>query len=195
MQYDPREIEMQTYALSYSYPVSNENLPWDNETSPHAVVFNEHFYSLPEMQMDLAPPPVEDPFEYSHDEVMEEFQAPEPVWIPETASSKASTEASGGVAIGREECGMMVPLGTNLDEQLNFIIESTKKRVKPIDKQKKRKRSRKSKAQLEILNRELANKSGVGKEIIKRVAKETGLKEIQVYKWYWDHKAKDVLPL
>jgi len=75
-----------------------------------------------------------------------------------------------------------------LDAQLDFIMETTKKHQKPREKYQRR--NRKTPQQLKILIDELGNEQNANKSQMKEVAKKTGLTELQVYKWYWDRKAK-----
>lgn len=78
----------------------------------------------------------------------------------------------------------------SLDTQLDFIMVSSKKYSRVPANERKRKRSRKTQAQLDVLIQELGDVQTVDKDKMKDIAQRTGLKEIQVYKWFWDRKPK-----
>jgi hypothetical protein len=101
--------------------------------------------------------------------------------------SVISTEASGPIIVTMP---FVIPMQSiyTLDAQLDFIMETTKKYQKPREKYQKR--NRKTSKQLKILIDELGNEQNASKSQIKEVATKTGLTELQVYKWYWDRKAK-----
>ena len=78
----------------------------------------------------------------------------------------------------------------SLDEKIDAIIESTKRKCKKVKYELKYKRNRKSKDQIKILTDEFMKGSTIANERLNELANETGLSKIQVYKWYWDYKTK-----
>ena len=78
-----------------------------------------------------------------------------------------------------------------LEEKLDRIFASSKpmfsKRIKKISKSGKI-RKRKSKDQLKVLISELDKEKTISRSRMDELAKETGLKPLQIYKWFWDHK-------
>ena len=92
-----------------------------------------------------------------------------------------------------EEIGSESKDNTHIDEQLNFIFNSIK-RNKCLDDLEiagaKPQRTRKSKFQVEILQRELGNCKNATGKMIKDAAKKAGLKKLQAYKWYWDKQKR-----
>jgi len=80
-----------------------------------------------------------------------------------------------------------------LDDQLDFILGSVK-RNKCADgswpENQQSQRTRKSREQVTILLKELGNCVSVTNKKMKEVAAKTGLKKLQVYKWYWDFKKR-----
>ena len=209
MQSEPREIEMQTYSFSYAYDTTRPqcpSYPWDDEQS-NPVVFNNNFYSIPDHENHTSA--LNDSFDFTLGEDMKDLTTPESIFTQEAPQEMAleldpeeqqpepelvfdaASQASTDVSATPIQDTMNIPQSANLDAQLDFIMESTKKKAKLIEKPSKSKRNRKTKEQLEILSRELSNKIGITKEKLKSVSKETGLKPLQVYKWYWDHKAAE----
>ena len=80
---------------------------------------------------------------------------------------------------------------STLDEKIEAIIKSTRKKAKNVKKTTPVcKRKRKSKDQLRILNEKLCTNDLVPNEKLNEIANEIGLTKIQVYKWYWDNKIK-----
>lgn len=198
MQFNSQPInqdqEMSENSPIFTFPnISETHTPfsWENEDfGNNAVVFNDQFYSIPEVN--LLPPVCEDPMNLDKqlDQIMEDLPECSEENMINDQESVASTDVTSNSGLRlHEKTGL--PQETSMDAQLEFIMQSTKKKTKAEDKTKKNKRNRKTKEQLEILDRDITNKSGVTKEKIKQVAKLTGLKELQVYKWYWDHKAKN----
>ena len=76
----------------------------------------------------------------------------------------------------------------SLEDKLTTIVRSIKKKNKKVKQESKCKRGRKSKKQLEVLNRELEKGESLTNEKINEISKETGLSAMQVYKWFWDYK-------
>ena len=181
MQDEAREIEMQIFSLSYSYPLSQpSSLPfnWENEGS---LVLNNNFYSHMEQDEFMLP-------DGKEPELLECMQ--ENGGFSEQAADLESCSCPSTDATSNQVPLTTVPEVTTLDEQLEFIMESTKKPPKTKSEERKLRRNRKTAEQLAVLTKELAGQLNVTKEMIKKVSQATGLKEIQVYKWYWDHRAK-----
>jgi hypothetical protein len=78
----------------------------------------------------------------------------------------------------------------SMDEQLDFIIETTRKHHKVPNKNEKRTKARKKPTQLAALQTELDSLGVPSREQIRNIAQRIGLKEVQVYKWYWDQRHK-----
>ena len=76
----------------------------------------------------------------------------------------------------------------SLEDKLTTIVGSIKRKNKKVKQKSKCKRGRRSKKQLEVLNRELVNGGNLTNEKISEISKETGLSATQVYKWFWDYK-------
>jgi len=201
MSLHPKEIEMQTYSMSYSYPeVYPTSLPyhWDGDCS---LTLNQTIYVPEEDRVPELPDQL-----FSDEENNELAKEPEPsaplispmhcdgdetVRQESLASlGSVSTQAAGSVSSN--------PSGSvgSIDEKLDFILDSVKKQKKPAvkkpptDKKHKLTRKRKTNAQLEILQKELEDDDVMDKSRMKELAEKTGLKESQVYKWYWDNKHK-----
>ncbi len=83
-----------------------------------------------------------------------------------------------------------------IEEQLDIIFASvrgpSKKTIRKIKSGEAliRARERKTKTQIETLERELADIKELDSENIAKIAEKTGLRKTQVYKWYWDHKKR-----
>ena len=81
----------------------------------------------------------------------------------------------------------------SLNAQLEFIMQTTKKPPKAAPPEKKCKRSRKTKKQLDIMKdalSELEQGQGMEKKQVVEIATKTGLSEVKVYKWFWDRGHK-----
>ena len=196
MQFPPKEIELQTYSCSYAYPVnSSPILPyqWDGECH---LVLNDRFYASgepeqPENEHNFSfEVELKDTLELKEETPAESMAMEDSCSINMETCSVQSTEATMsnngkiGAYAGKK--------GQNIDEQLDFIMESSKKHPKVDNADKKHRRNRKSKEQLDVLIQELDHLEEVDNDTIKGVATRTGLKEIQVYKWFWDRKNKPV---
>lgn len=68
--------------------------------------------------------------------------------------------------------------------------DPTIKRKRAVTQEVKGKRVRKTKSQIEALTQEYERNSNWDNEEIEAIAAKLGLKKKQVYKWYWDFKAK-----
>jgi len=84
---------------------------------------------------------------------------------------------------GIERCKM-------LENQLEFIMGRCKRTSKDNQKNKKTKRNRKTQQQLDILSEEFKKDRDFGKARVRMLGEKTGLSEMQVYKWFWDHNEK-----
>ena len=193
-----KEIELQTYSKSYACQVSPFAVPslpyhWDGECH---LVINDNFYShSPRSPVEVHQPEEVD-FDVSLDAPYEKMEdcsvASETYSVAHTLMS-ASTNST-------EPNDMRPPVTESadkgkfqsLDAQLDFIMETSKKHPKISAAERKHKRNRKTPQQLDMLMKELDKvlESNFDKEKIRDVAIQTGLAEIQVYKWYWDHKSK-----
>ena len=56
-----------------------------------------------------------------------------------------------------------------------------------------KRRQRKNKDQVKILEQEYKKNNNWTREYIKKVSQKLGLRECQVYKWHWDQRKKDGL--
>ena len=188
MKQEKKEIELQTYSISYTSPVSCPSLlsyHWDGECH---LVINDNFYSHSPVnqQMDFAEVP-DFEVEGSYDK-MEGCLS--------DVQSSNNMEVSTGVSTDGAVSNFDAPIPSvttnphSLEDQLDFIMESSKKHTKTQAAEKKHRRNRKTPAQLDILTTELGSLQTVDKDKIREVASQTGLSEIQVYKWFWDRKAK-----
>ena len=80
----------------------------------------------------------------------------------------------------------------SLNEKIDAIMESTKRKNKQIKHEMKYKRNRKSKEQVIILHEELSKGLEMTNEKLNEISMKTGLSKVQVYKWYWDYKNKKI---
>ena len=216
MQYQPKEIELQTYSISYAYPATLPSaLPYSWNEECHLVV-NNRFYSSAHHEQDneaemereeelIEQPELPAPLEFEvnspcakMEDVLSEdqysyYSSSNNLSVSASSVSASdirsthSSQATNTTARGAKHESSMKK---TLDEQLDFIMESGKKPPKPKVDKKRQKRSRKTKTQLAVLEKELKDVINADKEKIKSVALLTGLKEVQVYKWYWDRRAK-----
>eukprot|EP00826_Nyctotherus_ovalis_P031264 TRINITY_DN2495_c0_g2_i5.p1 TRINITY_DN2495_c0_g2~~TRINITY_DN2495_c0_g2_i5.p1 ORF type:complete len:179 (-),score=37.16 TRINITY_DN2495_c0_g2_i5:152-688(-) len=91
--------------------------------------------------------------------------------------------------------------GKTIDQKLNFILGSVKRKIRRhIRKPKKAAvrrvpRKRKTQDQINALTRELEEGEEFDKERLKEIAEKTGLNASQVYKWYWEHRRKTSLDM
>ena len=190
MQNPNNEIELKTYSISYAYPVTYPSqLPysWECERQ-NQVLINTSFYSSAILEPNLEddrehmeePQDQEGEYEKMEDCSREDeslFSCDNPV---QSANDGASTKESSTKSYENSA----------IDKQLDFIFESVKRQPKDKLPPKPKLRNRKTPSQLAALTRELGGQATVDKEKIRKLAKELGLKEVQVYKWYWDQKAK-----
>jgi hypothetical protein len=56
-----------------------------------------------------------------------------------------------------------------------------------------KRRQRKNKDQIKVLENEYKKNPDWSREYIKRTSQKLGLRECQVYKWHWDQRKKDGL--
>lgn len=87
---------------------------------------------------------------------------------------------------------------TGIDQRLNFIFSSLKRgrcggEDDSLDSDHPA-RTRKSRTQVEKLQRELGGCSNVTSKQISEAAFKAGLKKLQVYKWYWDNRKRGRIP-
>lgn len=75
-----------------------------------------------------------------------------------------------------------------MDEQLDFIMATTKRSKK--QKEINQKRSRKTPEQILTLEKELGGLKNASRSKIRTVATKAGLTTMQVYKWFWDRRFK-----
>ena len=186
MEHYSEQNKMPTYYLQNESetPIPG-TLPYHWDGDAHLVI-NENFYStslLDDEAMESNFP------DFSTTETVESMKdvLPEPDYTMLGSGSFLSTiesSSDNGLQTPSEESQV-----ENIDAKIDFIIETTKKPPKGACTQK-RKKGRKTQAQLEILQKELGNVKNADKSLIKAVALKTGLKEVQVYKWYWDRKPK-----
>ncbi len=201
MQPESREVEMPTYTMNYGEPVAQAAptpFVWEGGNT---VVINENFYTNFEKENMMAdeevkpqveaPPQTEevdfpDLFGSPHDEFDMLFGLKD----SDTLEERSCPSMNGTSTKGSVQTVQTVPDIPSLDSQLDFIMGTARRSKKFEFKEKKHKRSKKSPGQLEVLAKELSGKTDVTKEMIREIAKKTGLTATQVYKWYWDHKTK-----
>eukprot|EP00826_Nyctotherus_ovalis_P009266 TRINITY_DN1243_c0_g1_i2.p2 TRINITY_DN1243_c0_g1~~TRINITY_DN1243_c0_g1_i2.p2 ORF type:complete len:180 (+),score=35.07 TRINITY_DN1243_c0_g1_i2:151-690(+) len=104
-------------------------------------------------------------------------------------SDSQSIETMGSEAMMGAEVAEDREIGRcrTLDSQLEFIMGKCKRSYKNEYRDGKPKRSRKTQEQLDILSEEFQRDRKFNKTRIRVLAKKTGLSEVQVYKWFWDH--------
>jgi len=186
------EEDMQIFMESnISSSPKNTILPYQFDDE-YGLVINDNFYTpSPVFGADISL----DPFDNSDidvemgssfEKIKEEFKEDIMKIEPSETASVVSTEASGPTVTS-----FNIPMqGINtLDEQLDFIMETTKKHQKP--REKSHRRNRKTPEQLKILIDDLGDVQNAEKAQIRAVAEKTGLTDLQVYKWYWDRKSKN----
>eukprot|EP00826_Nyctotherus_ovalis_P050564 TRINITY_DN6210_c0_g1_i8.p1 TRINITY_DN6210_c0_g1~~TRINITY_DN6210_c0_g1_i8.p1 ORF type:complete len:210 (+),score=49.85 TRINITY_DN6210_c0_g1_i8:291-920(+) len=189
------EAGVHSRPLSPSSPSSNGRLPyhWDGES--HLIV-NEDFYSF-------APRTPEDKELDENDEMDFDIELDEPLELMEDCAdfeseSKASTNVTASTSsavasiLEPRPLPLVKPVMT-LEAQLDFIMETTKKPPKVLVPEKKCRRNRKTPLQLLVLTealQKLEKGQHMGKKQVVEMAVETGLTEMKVYKWFWDHGYK-----
>lgn len=199
MKPESKEIEMQTYSMSYSYPVTYPTaLPYNWDGECHLTV-NQAFH-MPEVAEEPPVPDLSD--QWFSDEEKEELEKcgspPQDQLSPMHCDYDCRTESVASVgslsteaASANSRCAVM----DTLEQQLDFILDSVKKQKKaspkkPKVEKKKLTRKRKTSAQLEMLQKEVGENEVLDKARMKALAEKTGLKVGQVYKWYWDYRRK-----
>eukprot|EP00826_Nyctotherus_ovalis_P025118 TRINITY_DN1941_c0_g1_i1.p1 TRINITY_DN1941_c0_g1~~TRINITY_DN1941_c0_g1_i1.p1 ORF type:complete len:178 (-),score=57.91 TRINITY_DN1941_c0_g1_i1:178-711(-) len=177
---------MDSDELEAYFPFKESNEPrllyhWDGDCH---LVINAKLYHTPESNSPESPssPKFEidpEPYELMDDCVNYETQS--------VASTQVTDSTSAPEVVLEKRANM------TLKDQLEFIMCSGKRAQKDFLKTKKYKRSRKTKEQLEILTKELENvrEHGLDKLRVDELAEQTGLTEVQVYKWIWDHRLKE----
>lgn len=80
-------------------------------------------------------------------------------------------------------------------EDLNECVSALVKKVKddPSSSKDVKRRQRKSKEQLRMLEHKYEINPNWTREYIKELSRQMGLRECQVYKWHWDQRKKDGL--
>lgn len=203
------EIEMQTYSISYSYPVTYPStLPFNWESEPQ-VMLNPCFYPV-----DVTPdvPPERNVLSESYSD---QFELDSKASLPDFDCHLAQqmSEDSCGMAPRSESvCSAETPstAGANppslppsdkpesLTDQLKFILEESKRSKKVKEETRdaaehvkgKITRKRKTKKQLEILAKACQETEFPDKDQLESLVALTGLKKAQVYKWCWDNQKK-----
>ncbi len=203
MSRESKEIEMQTYSMSYAYPVNYPTaLPYNWDEENHLTV-NQAFYTPDE---ELVPNLSDQFFADEEKEVGKKVEESphikfSPMHIGDTPKD-CPPPAECAVSVGSLSTAAASSAGSRpssietIDQQLDFILESVKKQKKMVVKKpkgepkKKLTRKRKTSAQLEMLQKEVGETEVLDKTKIKALAEKTGLKVGQVYKWYWDYRRK-----
>ena len=194
MKKESKEIEMQTYSMSYAYPVNYPTaLPYNWDGDSHLTI-NPSFYASEEEPI----PDLSDQFFW--DEEKEEGEKEEDLYDDELSPMHCSepqrTESVASAGSLSTEAPSSVNSKTgSLDQQLDFILDSVKKQKKgspkkPKSEKKKMTRRRKTSSQLELLQNEVGEGEVLDKAKMRLLAEKTGLKVGQVYKWYWDLRRK-----
>lgn len=76
----------------------------------------------------------------------------------------------------------------DLNECVNALLKKTKEDCS--DEYNRKKRQRKNKLQLKVLENEYAKNPDWSRDYIKKLSENLGLSECQVYKWRWDQVKK-----
>lgn len=78
-------------------------------------------------------------------------------------------------------------------DDLNDCVSSLLKKAKDSDAASRdiKRRQRKNKEQLKILENEFKKNPDWSREYIRRISEKLGLRECQVYKWHWDQRKKE----
>lgn len=192
---DEKPMELQSSASTYATPLQTPpSLPyhWDGECH---LVLNDNFYCHSPAGEH---PSLKDDMDFdvngSYEKVDAGLDEVQSVSTMETGNEQAVPVPAPMEETYESVFGdSVLPASKkvqNLDDQLDFIMESSKKHAKLASSEAKHKRSRKTPAQLDVLCQELGNCQTVDKDKMKYIADKTGLTEIQVYKWYWDRKPK-----
>ena len=80
-------------------------------------------------------------------------------------------------------------------EEAQSIASSDIQNNNPHSKFNENKRKRKTKHQIQMLEKELQKNPHWSNEDIERISVKVGLKESQVYKWNWDQKKnRNIIP-
>jgi len=185
---------------SRSSSPTNGQLPyhWDGEC--HLVVNNEFYSGLPHTLEKSSDVNDSIDFDLGLDMYYEAVNIePEPMgdYVSYETESVASTgvTAPSGLVVNMMESKSAIEDedSLSLDAQLNFIMECTKKPPKTVSSVRKYKRSRKTPEQLAVLRnmlKTLDKGKSIGKNLVTEIAAKTGLPEMKVYKWFWDHGFK-----
>lgn len=172
-------------------PKTGTLLPYHFNDECH-LVLNDNFYTpSPLYGTDKLLDPFEDEeMEFDLGSSFEKMKEEVKTEAVKVESCETGSEVS-TVASGPYVTPIAIPMESihTLDEQLDFIMETTKKHQKP--REKSHRRNRKTPDQLKILIDDLGDVQNADKLQIKEVAEKTGLTELQVYKWYWDRKSKN----
>ncbi len=184
--------------VNYVYPIFDEVFPQPPADSE--VVFDMDAVPLrpyPKIDLESAPAAPED---VSHLSDMDADSSVLSAWqdskrTTEGGNSFVSTTTAGSFLGAQTLCAPDCRAAqegepSKIDSTLDFIFSSVK-RNHCYDEDAgaagdRAPRTHKSKEQVEILQKELADASKVTMRKIKEVAAKAGLKKSQVYKWYWD---------
>lgn len=76
----------------------------------------------------------------------------------------------------------------------DFQFDDIIKKPKRLTKNPSKKRQRKTKEQMKLLEQYLEKYDDWSNELVEEISQETGLKSKQVSKWFWDQKTKGRTP-
>ena len=78
-------------------------------------------------------------------------------------------------------------------DNLNECVNALFKKAKETDAANRdiKRRQRKNKEQIKILENEFKKSPDWSREFIRRISEKLGLRECQVYKWHWDQRKKE----
>lgn len=92
----------------------------------------------------------------------------------------------GGISLNFEQIGLDF---SDLNECVNSLLKKSKDDINGGRDIKRR--QRKDKDQVKILENEFLKNPNWTRDYIKKVSTKLGLRECQVYKWHWDQFKKD----
>ena len=195
MKLESNEIEMQTYSMSYQLPPSassSNNLDGDN---PSGLRYIRN--PLEDLRIDQFDDPLD--FEEDKETIKEEEKMGEDFLLMQLSEDNFADSPSSLESFSTEgpsSLNSKSPGSETIDQKLDFILDSVKKvKKKSVSKAKtestkKLIRKRKTMQQLQLLQQGIHEGDAIDKNKISALAAQTGLKEGQIYKWYWDYRRK-----
>lgn len=173
------------YEVSYSYPITFQTECSTSSVEPTNSVWN---HSLELLSSDENVLEVE---EISNEKELEDLSL-DCREVHKGSFLSATTEETFEEPLsGTRKPSFAEELDTSrneIDQKLDFILNSCKRGSEENVQVCTPKIMRKNKKQVEILKKELGNCEKVDSKKLKELAAKTGLKKLQVYKWFWDNK-------